>query len=165
MQKKHGWAKTGKSLHLVKSLKCWHFEIDKLWSINKALSYSLKLPMLQVLDYWFLNSWSSNPKFVPFSPMIKSLIPPRPCIDVQVHTLNWSLLQKLVIYNLNCNLFEFKQISQVPTSKLLSFNLVDEQGLDFDLNKISRQVVGIGHISMFNIHCTMWGSKSLRYQT
>jgi hypothetical protein len=151
----HGWAKIGESLHLAKSLKCWHSGIDKLWSINKALSYNLKLPMFQVLDYWFLNSWSSNPKFVP----------PRPCIDVQAHTLNWSLLQKLVTYNLSCNLFELRQNSQVPTSKLLSFNLVDEQGSNFDLNKISRQVVGIGHISMFNIHCTMRGPKSLRYQT
>jgi hypothetical protein len=152
-------------LHLAKSLKCWHFGIDKLWSINKALNYNLKLPMLQVLDYWFLNSWSWNPKFVPLSPMIKSLIPPRPCIDVQVHTLNWSLLQKLVTYNLSCNLFELRQISQVPISKLLSFNLVDEQGSDFDLNKISRQIVDIGHISMFNIHCKMGGSKSLKHQT
>jgi hypothetical protein len=94
--------------------------------------------MLQVLDYWFLNSWSSNPKFVPLSPMIKSSIPPMPCIDVQVHTLNWILLQKLVTYNLSRNLFELKQISQVPTSKLLSFNLVDEHGSNFVLNNISR---------------------------
>jgi hypothetical protein len=134
----HRWARTSKNLHLAKSLKSWHSRIDKLWSINKTLGCSLKLSVLQVFDYRFLNLYSLNPKVVPFPPMIKTSIPPKPCIDVQVHTLNCSLLQKLVTYNLSCNLFEFRQISQVPTFESLSFNLVDEQAPNFDPNKISR---------------------------
>jgi hypothetical protein len=46
-------------------------------------------------------------------------------------------MQVLKTYNLKYNLFKFKEISQIPTSKLLSLNIVDEHGSNLDLNKIS----------------------------
>jgi hypothetical protein len=46
------WANMSKSLHLAKSLNCWHSKVDELWNVNKALNCNLKLLVLQETIFW-----------------------------------------------------------------------------------------------------------------